>query len=172
MFWTLKAAKPELGAAINANSIAVAFNKDASGSFVFSAPGSLISEIEKHFQVVLPDELSFFAPTGKAGEIFEIPVSAEDAKTDRIFLVGIGDTSTASFRIAATTIARKVRGKNTIVYSACAIKPADVKAHAIALTLGAFLWNLKTGEQAGKPNFLVATKEKEVIDAAHSIAKA
>ena len=172
MFWTLKAAKPQLSAALSANSIAVAFAKDSSGSFVFSAPGSLISEIEKHFQIVLTDELSFFAPTGKAGEIFEIPVSAKEVETDRIFLVGIGDSSTASFRIAATTIARKVRGKNTTVYSACAIATPDIKAHAIALTLGAFLWNLKTGEPAGKPNFLVATNEKEVINAAHTIAKA
>jgi len=102
MFWTLKAAKPQLSAAVSSNSIAVAFAKDSSGGFVFSAPASLIAEIEKYFQVALIDELSFFAPTGKAGELFEIPVSAEDAQTDRIFLVGIGDASTASFRIAAT----------------------------------------------------------------------
>ncbi|CAB4336123.1 MAG: leucyl aminopeptidase family protein [Actinobacteria bacterium] len=172
MFWTLKAAKPQLSAALSANSIAVAFAKNPSGNFVFSAAGSLITEIEKLFQIVLVDELSFFAPTGKAGELFEIPVSTENAQTDRIFLVGIGDSSTTSFRIAATTIARKVRGKNTTVYSACAINPADVKAHAISLTLGAFLWSLKTGEPAGKPNFLVATNEKEIINAAHTIAKA
>jgi leucyl aminopeptidase len=58
------------------------------------------------------------------------------------------------------------------VYSACAISSKDVKAHAIALTLGAYLWNLKTGEPAGKPTFLIATNEKEVINVAITISKA
>jgi leucyl aminopeptidase len=172
MFWTLKAAKPQLLLATTADSIALAFIRDSSGIFSFSAPDSLIKDIEKFFDINLLDELSFFSPSGKVGELFEIPVSASDAQTDRIFLVGLGDSSTASFRIAATTIARKVRGKNTTVYSACAISRKDVKAHAIALTLGAYLWNLKTGEPAGKPTFLVATNEKEVIDVAITISKA
>jgi len=172
MFWTLKAAKPQLSQAVTADSIALAFAKDSAGVISFSGPETLVQDIEKFFEIDLLDELSFFSPTGKAGELFEIPVSAQDAQTDRIFLVAIGDSSTASFRVAATSIARKVRGKNTTVYSACAISSKDVKAHAIALTLGAYLWNLKTGEPAGKPNFIVATNEKEVINAAITISKA
>jgi leucyl aminopeptidase len=172
MFWTLKAAKPQLSQAVTADSIALAFAKDSAGVISFSGPETLVQDIEKFFEINLLDELSFFSASGKAGELFEIPVSAQDAQTDRIFLVGIGDSSTASFRVAATSIARKVRGKNTTVYSACAISSKDVKAHAIALTLGAYLWNLKTGEPAGKPNFIVATNEKEVINAAITISKA
>lgn len=172
MFWTLKAAKPQLSQAVTADSIALAFAKDSAGVISFSGPETLVQDIEKFFEIDLLDELSFFSASGKAGELFEIPVSAQDAQTDRIFLVAIGDSSTASFRVAATSIARKVRGKNTTVYSACAISSKDVKAHAIALTLGAYLWNLKTGEPAGKPNFIVATNEKEVINAAITISKA
>ena len=172
MFWTLKAAKPQLSQAVTADSIALAFAKDSAGVISFSGPETLVQDIEKFFEINLLDELSFFSASGKAGELFEIPVSAQDAQTDRIFLVGIGDSSTASFRVAATSIARKVRGKNTTVYSACAISSKDVKAHAIALTLGAYLWNLKTGEPAGKPTFIVATNEKEVINAAITISKA
>lgn len=172
MFWTLKAAKPQLSLATSADSIALAFAKDSAGVISFSGPETLIKDIEKYFEINLVDELSFFSPTGKAGELFEIPVSSQDAQTDRIFLVGIGDSSTAAFRVAATTIARKVRGKNTTVYSACAIDSKDVKAHAIALTLGAYLWSLKTGKPAGKPTFLVATNDKEVINVAITISKA
>ena len=172
MFWTLKAAKPQLSQAVTADSIALAFAKDSAGVISFSGPETLVQDIEKFFEINLLDELSFFSASGKAGELFEIPVSAQDAQTDRIFLVGIGDSLTASFRVAATSIARKVRGKNTTVYSACAISSKDVKAHAIALTLGAYLWNLKTGEPAGKPTFIVATNEKEVINAAITISKA
>ena len=172
MFWTLKAAKPQLSLAVTADSIALAFAKDSAGVISFSGPETLVQDIEKFFEINLLDELSFFSASGKEGELFEIPVSAQDAQTDRIFLVAIGDSSTASFRVAATTIARKVRGKNTTVYSACAISGKDVKAHAIALTLGAYLWNLKTGEPAGKPNFIVATNDKEDINAAITISKA
>lgn len=172
MSWILKAAKADLAAAKIANSIAVGFTKNKDSSYSFIAPASLISEIEKYFEVELGDELSFFVPTGKAGELFEIPVSAQGSVTDRLFLIGVGDGSTASMRIAATSIARKVRGKNTIVFTACAITNEDIKAHAIALTLGAYLWNLKTGERAGVPTFLVATNDKELINAALSTAKA
>jgi leucyl aminopeptidase len=172
MFWTLKAAKPQLSLAKDADSIALAFAKDSEGVISFSGPERLVQDIEEFFDINLVDELSFFSPSGKVGELFEIPVSAQDAQTDRIFLVGIGDSSTASFRVAATAIARKVRGKDTTVYSACAISSKDVKAHAIALTLGAYLWNLKTGEPAGKPTFIVATNEKEVINVAITISKA
>jgi len=172
MFWTLKAAKPQLSQAMTADSIALAFAKDSEGVFSFTGPETLIKDFEKFFQINLVDELSFFSPSGKAGELFEVPVSAEDAQTDRIYLVGVGDASTSAFRVAATTIARKVRGKNTTVYSACAISSKDVKAHAIALTLGAYLWNLKTGEPSGKPTFLIATNEKEVINVAITISKA
>ena len=172
MSWILKAANTDLSVATTANSIAIGFTKNIDSSFSFVAPSSLIAEIEKHFDVELADELTFFGPTGKVGELFEIPVSAQGSVTDRLFLVAVGDSSTASMRVAATSIARKVRGKNTIVYSACAIKNADIQAHAIALTLGAYLWNLKTGEPAGVPTFLVATNDKELINAALSTAKA
>ena len=172
MFWTLKAAKPQISQAVTAESIALAFAKDSSGEMRFSAPENLVQDIEEFFEINLLDELSFFSPSGKAGELFEIPVSRQEAQTDRIFLVGIGDSSTTSLRVAATTIARKVRGKNTTVFSACAITTKDVKAHAIALTLGSYLWNLKTGEPAGKPTFIVATNEKEAVNVAISISKA
>ncbi len=172
MSWTLAAAKPQLLAATAADAIALGFSKNKEGFFSFIAESTLVSDIEKLFEINLVDELSFFSPTAKAGELFEIPVSAKDSKTDRLFLVGLGDSTTAAQRVAATSIARKVRGKNTTVYSACAISKGDIKAHAIALTLGAYLWSLKSGDAAGIPNFLVATNDKELIDVSHITAKA
>ena len=172
MSWTLLAAPTQLSAAVSANSIAIGYSKDLEGNIKFSAPQSIINEIERMFSLDLIDEVSFFSPAAKAGELFEIPVSAPSYSADRLFLVGLGDKSTIAMRVAATSIARKVRGKKTTVYTACAINPADVKAHAIALTLGAYLWNQKTGEKAADPTFLVATNEKELIDVARSTAKA
>lgn len=168
----LHSAPVDLSQATTANVIALAFQKTASEGFSFQGPGTLIKDVEKHFDINLDDELSFFSPTGKAGELFEIPVSAKDAQTDRLYLVSIGDASTPSFRIAGTAIARKVRGKKVTVYSACAIKNDDVHAHAISLTMGAYLWSQKTDKSADVPTFIVATEDKEVIDGAIAIAKA
>ena len=161
-----------LAEAIEADSIALGFTKSATGEILFQGPGSLVADIEKLFEINLVDELSFFSPSGKTGEIFEVPVSAKNATTDRLYLTSLADGSTPAFRSAATTIARKVRGKKTTVYSACAINKHDVREHAIALTLGAYLWSLKSGKQSEVPVFKVATNDKETINAAITISKA
>ena len=168
----LTSAPPKLANSLKADAIAVGFLKKDSEGFTFQGPGSFIVELEKYFDVNLVDELSFFSPTGKVGEIFEIPVSAKAARTDRLYLVSLGDSSTQAFRIAATAIARKVRGKKANVFSACPINKEDVHAHAISLTMGAYLWNHKTGNVSEVPTFIVATEEKEIINAAYAYSKA
>ena len=162
------AAPLDIKAAASANSIAIGFIKNSEGSF--ECVGPLVAEIEKHFALNLIDELTFFSPSGKAGEIFEIPVSAPDSQSDRIFLVGVGDQSAAALRAAGAAIGRKVRGKKTSVYSACATK--EVKAHAISIALGAWVWNLKTDKKQEEPQLLIGTKDTKIIDEAASIARA
>ena len=162
------AAPLDIKAASSANSIAVGFIKNPNDSFVFV--GSLIADIEKVFGLNLVDELTFFGPTAKAGEIFEIPVSATDSPTDRIFLVGVGDQSGSALRAAGASVGRKVRGKNLTVYSACAVK--EVKAHAISMSLGAWVWNLKTDKKKEVPQLLIGSKDKKEIEDAAAIAQA
>ena len=162
------AAPLDIKAASSANSIAVGFIKNPDDLFVFV--GSLIADIEKVFGLNLVDELTFFGPTAKAGEIFEIPVSATDSPTDRIFLVGIGDQSGSALRAAGASVGRKVRGKNLTVYSACAVK--EVKAHAISMSLGAWVWNLKTDKKKEVPQLLIGSKDKKEIEDAAAIAQA
>ena len=162
------AAPLDIKAASSANAIAVGFEKNPDESF--ECVGPLVSDIEKFFGLNLVDELAFFGPTAKAGEIFEIPVSATDSPTDRIFLVAIGDQSGTALRAAGASVGRKVRGKNLTVYSACAVK--EVKAHAISMALGAWVWNLKTDEKKEEPQLLVGSKDKKLVDDAAVIAKA
>jgi len=169
---TLTSAPVTLNSAINADAIALAYVRDVSGSFVFKGPGKIIQDVEKYFEINLVDELSFFSPTGKVGEIFEIPVNAVDSVTERIYLTSVGDETTQSFRLAATAIARKVRGKKISIYSACAVNKIDISAHAISLTMGAYLWSLKSGNPAGVPAFLVASHNQEIVDNAGIIARA
>ena len=158
----------EISKAVSAHSIALGFIKNTDGDFEFV--GSFAAEVEKYFELNLVDELTFFSPTGKAGELFEIPVSATDSQTDRIFLVGIGDQTGAAARSAGAAVGRKVRGKNTTVFSACVV--AEVKSHAISIALGAWVWNLKTDKKKEEPTIFVASKDAQAIKDAASIAQA
>ena len=162
------AAPLDIKAASSANSIAIGFLKNPDDSYEFVGP--LVADIEKFFGLNLLDELTFFGPTAKAGEIFEIPVSATDSPTDRIFLVAIGDQSGSALRAAGAAVGRKVRGKNLSVYSVCAVK--EVRAHAISMALGAWVWNLKTDKKKEEPKLLVASKDKKVVEDAAAIAQA
>ena len=162
------AAPLDIKAASSANSIAVGFVKNPDDSYEFVGP--LVADIEKFFGLNLIDELTFFGPSAKAGEIFEIPVSAPDSSTDRIFLVAVGDQSGAALRAAGASVGRKVRGKNLSVYSACAVK--EFKAHAISMSLGAWIWNLKTDKKKEVPQLLIGCKDKKSIEDAAAIAQA
>jgi len=162
------AAPLDIKAASSADSIAIGFVKNPDESF--ECVGPLVADIEKFFGLNLIDELTFFGPTGKAGEIFEIPVSATDSPTDRIFLVGIGDQTGSALRAAGASVGRKVRGKNLTVYSACAIK--EIKAHAISIALGAWVWNLKTDKKKEEPRLLIGSKDTKNVDNAAAIAQA
>ena len=152
--------------AAQADSIAVGFYKSEADKF--DCIGSLTPEVEAFFKVNLLDELTFFAPTGKAGELFEIPISAADAKADRIFLVGLGDQSGTALRTAGAAIGRKIRGKKTTVYSTL----TDIKAHSISIALGAWVWNLKTDKKKEEPTILIAAMDKKIVRESAVIAKA
>jgi len=125
--------------ALRSQAIALSYSKNEKDEIVIEGPSKLVSVIEKHFELILIDELSFFSPSGKAGEIFEIPVSATDSETERIFLVGLGDKSLPSIRLAAAEIGRKVRGKNIKVFSACTDGVDELHAFAVSLTLGTYV---------------------------------
>jgi leucyl aminopeptidase len=158
----------EISKAVSAHAIALGFFKNLDGNFEFVSP--LASQVEKFFALNLVDELTFFAPTGKAGELFEIPVSAEDSQTDRLFLVAIGDQSGSAARTAGAAVGRKVRGKNTTLFAAVVI--SEVKSFAISASLGAWVWNLKTEKKKEEPTIFVASKDAQVINDAAAIAKA
>ena len=158
--------------AVRSHAIALSFSKNENDEFLIEGPSQLVSQIAKHFEVILLDELTFFSPTGKAGELFEIPVSATDSETERIYLVGLGDKSLASIRLAAAAVGRKVRGKNIQVFAACTDGVDELHAFAVSLTLGSYVWNLKSDKEIKSPTFFIATNDQETLDDAVVIAKA
>lgn len=165
---TVNAVGNEIENLVSANVIAIGFAKSEDGAFTLVSPS--IKKIEKYFSVDLLDELTFFTPSGKAGEIFEIPVSAQATRADRIYLVGLGDQKTPAHRLAAAAIGRKVRGKDLHVVTMCAQSKVDVRAHAISLLLGAFAWSLKSEKKSAAPSFEVVTNEVEIVEEAEIIA--
>jgi hypothetical protein len=68
---------------VSADAIAVGFVKSESDGYELVGAIDAITAIENFFDVDLIDEITFFQPAGKAGEILEIPVSQKATKADR-----------------------------------------------------------------------------------------
>ncbi len=128
--------------------------------------------IEKYYEVDLVDEISFFQPSGKAGELYEIPVMHAASSVDRLYLVAVGDGSLASLRAAGAALGRKVRGKALELVSLVAQTRGEIRAHGVSILLGAYTWNLKTGKPAEIATIALATKDAASVAEAGVIARA
>ena len=163
----------ELSSLKNIDALAIAFSKTDSGEITFPVATSFVSKCEKHFELSLTDELNFFSATGKVGEIFEIPVSAQGARCERLLLVGIGSGSIADSRAGGAALARKLRGKKYSLLSAVATSKNEIKAHAIALLLASYTWTLKTSSASSEnPSFFVSDAHPAQISRAVILASA
>jgi leucyl aminopeptidase len=147
-------------------------NKDEKPEYNFPSHAKIIEKLEETFEINLRDELAFYAATGKAGEIFEIPVSSNLFAADRILLIGLGDETTSAARQAGAALGRKGRGKALTIASLCVSNEEQLKAFAISVQLGAYIWTQKTGPTQEIPLFLFHTENPEAINAASEIANA
>jgi leucyl aminopeptidase len=171
----LSAVEVEVAALADSAAIAIGFTAKSEGDkpvFDFPANAVLVKKLEKLFEIDLRDELEFFSAAGKTGELFEIPVASNQMQADRILLIGLGDATTASLRVAGATLGRNGRGKATVISSICVANPDQLRAFAISVQLGAYIWTQKTGATQELPQFLFATDKPEVIDDASVIASA
>ncbi len=148
------------------------FTKDHNEKIAFVGNSRLISSLEKFFEINLVDEVTFFSPSNKAGEIFEIPVTHKEGEVDRLYLVNLGDQSLPSLRTAGAALGRKVRGKAIELVSLCAQSRLEIRAHAVSILLGAYTWNLKTGKTDEIPAITIATKDGDAVREASVIAQA
>ncbi|CAB4535152.1 unannotated protein [freshwater metagenome] len=171
----LNAVELSVDALADSQAIAIGFTSISEGDkkvFDFPANSALVKKLEKLFEVDLRDELEFFSASGKTGELFEIPVASDQMQADRILLIGLGDATTSSLRQAGATLGRRGRGKATVISSICVSSYDQLKAFAISVQLGAYVWTQKTGATQELPQFLFATDKPEVIDDASVIASA
>ena len=144
---TLLTRSLELSSALGVDYLALGFVLSESGDLTFPQAKRLARDIEVKFDLDLSDELSFFAPTGRAGEIFEIPVSTAGAKCERIIFVGLGRQTLGDLRLAGAGLGRKMRSSNKTILNAAVTSEKEIRAHALAMLLGAFQWNLKSGQK-------------------------
>jgi leucyl aminopeptidase len=173
----ISALNPELDSVSTADVIvisyiilAIADNGDT--EIIFNAHPALVKKIEKLFAIELRDELSFFTPTGKAGELNEIPVSAVDSPVEKIILLGVGDQSLASFRIAGAALGRKVRGAGKNFATIAPISRDEVIAFATSATLGEYTWNLKTAAKPSSSEIEIVTADAAPVEYAGVISSA
>jgi len=155
---------------VSADAIAVGFIKSEDCTYELVGNIGAVAIIEKYFEIDLIDEISFFQPSGKAGEILEIPISQKATKADRVFVIGLGDQSTQSHRLAAANLGRKLRGKKINVTTLLATDSADIRAHAISAVLGAYTWTLKSDSTSDQPTFNIVCKNEKIINSAEIIA--
>lgn len=154
---------PSFDGAAKASIIAIAFSRqEDTNSFHLSA--ALKREIEKRFAISLHDEIAFFSPSAKAGELWEIPVSAQGVKAERIIFVGVGDGQLPSLRAAGAALGRRFRGKDQRVAIFIGKKGAEIKAAVISTALGGYQWNLKSNATSDRPTLSFAS-ERPIDDA-------
>lgn len=111
--------------------------------------------------------------TGKAGELFEYPVSIGELK--RFYFVGIGSASSDDLRKSAIALARKVKSSGSRVLDGLVTNSNTATNHAIALILASYIWNEKTAPKSGKKpqpaSFAILGNFSDEIDFANILAK-
>jgi leucyl aminopeptidase len=173
----ISALNPDLDSVSTADVIVISYimltTKDAGESeIIFNAHPALVKKIEKLFAIELRDELSFFTPSGNAGELNEIPVSAADSPVEKIILLGVGDQSLASFRTAGAALGRKVRGAGKNFATIAPTNRDEIIAFAISARLGEYTWNQKTSPQPSTAEIEIVTSDASPVEHARVISDA
>jgi len=173
----ISALNPDLDSVSTADVIVISYiilatNESSENEIIFNAHPALVKKIEKLFAIDLRDELSFFTPSGKAGELNEIPVSAVDSPVEKIILLGVGDQSLASFRTAGAALGRKVRGAGKNFATIAPTNRDEVIAFATSATLGEYTWNQKTTAKPSPAEIEIVTADAAPVAYANVISGA
>jgi leucyl aminopeptidase len=152
--------------------ISLATEENSENEIIFNGHPALVKKIEKLFAIDLRGELSFFTPTGKAGELNEIPVSAVDSPVEKIILLGVGDQSLASFRAAGAALGRKVRGAGKNFATIAPTNRDEVIAFATSAALGEYTWNQKTTAKPSPSEIEIVTSDAAPVEYAGVISGA
>jgi leucyl aminopeptidase len=173
----ISALNPDLDSVSTADVIVISYimlttNDNGESEIIFNAHPALVKKLEKFFAIDLRDELSFFTPSGKAGELNEIPVSAADSPVEKIIVLGVGDQSLASFRTAGAALGRKVRGAGKNFATIAPTNRDEVIAFATSAALGEYTWNQKTTPKSSLSEIEIVTADAAPVEHARVISTA
>jgi leucyl aminopeptidase len=173
----ISALNPDLDSVSTADVIVISYimlttNDNGESEIIFNAHPALVKKLEKFFAIDLRDELSFFTPSGKAGELNEIPVSAADSPVEKIIVLGVGDQSLASFRTAGAALGRKVRGAGKNFATIAPTNRGEVIAFATSAALGEYTWNQKTTPKSSSSEIEIVTADAAPVEHARVISTA
>jgi leucyl aminopeptidase len=125
------------------DSVAVPITKSDSG--IELGNPKAIQAIEKYFNIDLANLLSNWSDAaGKAGELFEVPVTAPGAKLSRIYFVGIGENNPEDLRKAGTALSRKVKNSGSAILNTLVTNKQSARSHAVAIVLASYSWSQKS----------------------------
>ena len=151
-------------------------SKKANQIFIPVIDGKVKNQtIEKLFELSLEDELSFFTTPDKplkAGETFEIPVSAEGYSCERLVFISLGKASLSDLRLAGAAVGRRLRGKNDLSYVALTLKANETKAFLISANLGNFQWSMKSAVKKNVCQLEISNTDEGIINSAQIISDA
>jgi leucyl aminopeptidase len=173
----ISALNPDLDSVSTADVIVISYimlttNDNGDSEIIFNAHPALVKKLEKFFAIDLRDELSFFTPSGKAGELNEIPVSAAESPVEKIIVLGVGDQSLASFRTAGAALGRKVRGAGKNFATIAPTNRDEVIAFATSAALGEYTWNQKTTPKSSSSEIEIVTGDAAPVEHARVISTA
>jgi leucyl aminopeptidase len=108
-----------------------------------------IKKLEKELELSFSEILNNWPDaSGKAGELFEFPISI--GKIKRIYFVGIGTDNSDDLRKAGIALARKVKNSGVGILSTLVSNPETATNHVIAITLASYSWLEKKATKADK----------------------
>jgi len=137
------------------------------GDEVFIPDSKLLKKLAKDLNLSFQQILSNWPDaTGKAGELFEFPVSV--GKVKRLYLVGVGASTSDDLRKAGIALARKVKNSGVDVLSALVSDSTTATNHVIAMTLASYSWlekkSSKPGSKAAASNFTLIGNFTSEVD--------
>lgn len=89
----------------------------------------------------------------KAGEIIEIPLSAQTLS--RIYLVGVGEETLEDMRKAASAMGRKIKSSNAKLLSVLTSNKNLVTTQGVAFVLSNYQFSMKTDQKDKLPSFTI-----------------
>ena len=131
--------------------------------------------IAKLFDLNLADELSFFTNNDKplkAGEAFDIPVSAKGYKCERLTFISLGKSTPNDIRLAGAAVGRRLRGKSESVFVDLNLRADAAKSFLISANLGSFQWNMKSGSKSATAILEIPKVETKIIEQAQVVSDA